>query len=714
VIANGHAAALPSFQTWLVAAGPLGHQMRLPADDRPLTENELAVAHNIASMRIDQTRRMMDPRRDVREAAGVPRTIPDALAFLRLYQDDAVAGAVVERYPDETYKVPGEVWDGDSSPYGSGSVGDYQDATGDETASMGGAGGGGSEADLAETGGRAETVGNAARQTDETPFNAAWAELQAMLRTGGQTSYYKGEEYSPFWRLMRDWDVASRVCRYGVLFAGLDDGRRLDEPAAGLEEEGSVGDGFEFDYMTNAGVDPESDEYDDPKRVRDGGWADRGGRKVVFNVEKRVRTGATTNAAGEPPPYSLTYNADSPGAKKMKGSKKPLLYCRVFTEAHAVPVMWERNRKSPRYGQPTMWHVDFGDPLAVGAVTGPSDTARVHWTRVRALKSDARFNSNVLSGVPACWPVYPEIYNLQKIGAAGGEGYWVSGLPLTYFKTPAAIAGARTVVRKQLVRDEWERMNSSLADRMGIFENLEPGQLAPTMVDPTPFEDANYKKIAVALNMPMRKLIGDPQGALAAAGEDTGDWDDVVRGRQQKRAIPEQVVPAVDWFIQLGLLPEPQGGEFDCGWPAVDSLTQVEQADVMAKVVGAMDLFVKDGLDAIMAPEDLYVEFLKKTPEEARAYLERAAEASAQRQQDEMDQQVEQQHTLIDEGLTPDPTAPPPPPPPGEPITVKPGDKLVDHPSNAKPGMRPRTLAQGNPLPKKPSPNGRPKKAVAK
>ncbi len=789
--ANGHAPSangLP-LQTWLVAANGLAS---IPSDaPREMSENEAAVLMNEASMRMDMTRRMLDPRRDVREAAGVPRNMPDALAFLRLYQDDAVAGAVVERYPDETYKVPGEVWDGDASPYGSGSVDEYEpgeDSDDDgETKSLSGAGGGGgseaegfasrgttinveggggncgigaggfqpgntcasggmggsvrpkspmdlvkeknakavkaradkkfkektledfdsdfthwqlrnhayrdepsvkeqhaeyeahrtalasahptfvrkhqhmSPAQIArlahETGGGPvsnEDVWNAAPAADDTPFNTAWAELQAMIRTGGTKSYYKGEEYSPFWKLMRDWDVASRVGRYGVLFAGLDDGKRLSEPAAGLEEEGSVSDYFEYDYAVGNGVQEGDEEYDLPNRVRDGGWADLGGRRVVFNVKEGKKT-TVTNAADRHGPWSLTWNAKSKAAKKVKESDKPLLYCRVFTEAHAVPVRWERNRNSPRYGQPTMWHIDFGDPLNTGAVTGPSDTAQVHWTRVRALKSDARFNSNVLAGVPACWPVYPELYNLQKYSAAAGEGYWTSGLPLRYMKTPAQIAGARTVVRRQTVRDETERMLSSVGDRFGIFENLEPGQLPSDITDPTPFEDAAYKKISVALNMPMRILIGDPQGALAGAEEDTGQWEDVVRGRQQKRAIPEQVVPVVDWFIMLGLLPEPKGGEFNCGWPAVDSLGDKERAEVMGLVVTAMGTFIEKGCDALMAPEDLYVEHMGYSPEEARSMLDRAAEAAEQRAQDEMDAQVEGQKRMVDEGLAPDP-----------------------------------------------------------
>lgn len=655
---NGYARA-SNLQGWLVAANGLASVPPDPSD-RELTDNEYALAMNIGTLRIDQGRRMLDPRRDVREASGVPRSMPDALAFLRLYQDDAVAGAVVERYPDETYKVPGEVWDGDSSPYGSGSVDDYEPGEDDDgevkslPGSTPGGGSGGTGDGIASEGGRKASVStNAAPKTDETPFNAAWAELQAQMRHGGTESYYKGEEYSAFWKLMRDWDVASRVGRYGVLFVGLDDGKRLDQPAAGLEEEGSVSDYFEFDYKTNAGVGPDDPEYDDPNRVRDGGWADRGGRRIVFNTARKKTT--VTNAKDRHGPWSVTWNKESKGAKQIKGSDKPLLYCRVFTEAHATPVRWERNRNSPRYQQPTMWHVDFGDPLNTGAVTGPSDTAQVHWTRILVLKSDARFNSNVLAGVPACWPVYPTIYNLQKYEAAAGEGYWTSGLPLRFLKTPPAIAGARTVVRTQTIRDQTERMMSALHDRFGIFENLEPGQLPATVIDPSKFEESSYKKLALALNMPMRKLIGDPQGAIAGAKEDTGDWDDVIRGRQNKRAIPEQVVPCVDRFILLGLLPEPQGGEFDCGWPAVDSLTAKDRADVASVTVTALATYVEKGVDAVMAPEDLYVELMGKTPEEARAMLDRAAEASEQRMADEMDRGIEQQKAMIDEGLAPDP-----------------------------------------------------------
>ncbi len=654
-------------QTWTVACSASGLLTANAPGPRGLTPDELSAVENIASTRLDFLRQMDDRRRNVRAECGVPERMPDALSFLRLYEEDGLAGAVVERYPQETFKVAGEVWD-------------------------------------------------AEEEDEDTPFEAAWDALGSAVRgqgyAGAESEYEDDGESNPLWRLMMDWDVASRVAGCGYMLVGVDDGRDLREPAAGVEERNSSTDEFEYRYEEAFGS-YRGDEFEGQV-----GWPNvpRGARRVRYVTTNEgsgsgtTRKPITRNAARRHRPYSLTWNAqdDYSGRKARR-----LLYARAFTSAHVTPVRWERNRSSPRYGQPTHYHFDFGDPLRGSAYLGPADTAEVHWTRVLPLASDARFRAAVYEGVSALWPVYPEIYNVQKVKGASGEGYWRSGIPRTVLKTPSAIAGApRTVVRRQVVRDEWEKLENSL-DKMAIVENLEPVQINPQLVDPTPHVDLNLKLISVALNMPRRKLEGSERGELASS-EDEGDWNDVVRARQRNRTVPHQVVPLVDRFRGLGLLPPPRGGKYKCGWPAVDALSKLEKSQVFASDMAALGTYVEKGVNQFMSEHDVAVRYLDVSADEAEAMLESAAQAETDRHETDLEKQVSEQRTMIDEGLAPDPTAKPDP----EPITVKPGDKLIDHPSKAKPGMRPKTLAQGNPLPKKPSPfgKGRPgaKKAVKK
>ncbi len=748
-----------TLQTWTVAGhlgSGLGHATAPPAQNGVLSATEQAFLHNLltenlTSLRLDPLRRGTDPRRDVRAECGFPRSMPDALDFLRLYRQDAVAGVVVDRWPDECFKAPGEVWD-------------KEDEGGDGP---------------------------------DTPFVAAVNALGGRMSVKEGESYYKEPEYSPLWRTLCDWDKASRVGRFGLLMIGLDDGLPLNFPAAGVEEEGSAPEGYAYDYLpdeyksypgdTNkygtgplfdrtrpsrngAGVNGDTvddhgyptnehgdDNYDPNPPPRYRGWKVRfklnkdGGTTPTYNARGTKQTarekarvlrvkenGApyrltvnreaqdaayahlTTNVYGTPPtadskdaptvPPATSDTTDPPPTEAPKSVER-LLYCKVFTEASVTAVRWERNRNSPRYGKPTHYFIDFGDPLNDGKHVGPRDTAEVHWTRVLVLPSDARLAHSEHEGVPACWPVWPEIYNLQKVSGAGAEGFYTTGIPMLALTTPPAISGMPNVrFNVGTIRAELEKMRNS-TDKSGVFRELQPQLLSPSMTDPTPYEESNYKKIAAALNMPIRKLLGSERGDLASS-QDEGDHNDATRGRRLRRTIPDQLVPLVDRLILLGVLPEPEGKAFKCGWPDDDALSAQERTAVFLSDMTALGTYVEKGIDAVMDPETMSVKYLDQTPAEARQMLDAATQANADRVSTEQDQEMQGQKAKIDAGLAPDPAAAPPPN--TEPITVKQGDKVIAHPNATPPGLRPKVLA-ANPAPKpaKPKLNGK-RKAVKK
>jgi hypothetical protein len=809
---NGHTAAL---QSWTVA-GHLGAGVGtvVPGGGGPssrLTDNEFAaltdVLVNEISTRFDPGRRGQDRRRDVRAECGWPSAMPDALEFLRLYQQDAMAGVVVDRVCDETFKAPGEVWDG-------------EDDEGD----------------------------------GKTPFMAAVDAVGGRVKVREGETYYEEEEYNPLWTLLCDWDKASRVGRFGLLLIGLADGLPLSQPAAGVIEEGSAPEGFAYDYlpeeMRSVATDP-----DDFESIRHGIYGRQGpdggsggdgpkvpkyrGTKVKFKRKKvtnadgvereepvvvtdkqavwnkgdkdrapvpyrlrvdravlnaayaavntegtggncgigaggfqpgntcasggsgsagrlvpgsreheaalaaiplkadKVKTGQgineetthtltvrgehvgtikeskralhVTEGGGHEKVVTLTFGKSEPGkvpdrkrfksladakrAMKMRLLEFPahnalpdeddapdpsgdtttdpadepedaetpksverLLYCRVFTEASVTAVRWERNKYSPRYGQPTHYHVDFGDPLRNAQHVGPSDAQEVHWTRVLVLPSDARLAHSKHEGVPACWPVWPELSNLQKITGAGGEGYWRTGIPMIAYKTPPQAAGMPgSSVRLNLtnLRAEHERMMNSL-DRSGVFRELQPEILSPSIVDPTPFVASNHERIAAALNMPVRKLLGSERGELASS-EDEGDWNDEVRRRQGRRTVPDQLVPFLNRLILLGVLPEPEGGKFKCGWPAVDALSKLEQTQVFLSDMQAWAVWVEKNVGSVMDAETVAARYMGMTASEAQAMLDAAAEENAERVLEQQDMEVEAQKRMVDEGLAPDP-----------------------------------------------------------
>lgn len=124
-------------------------------------------------------KKFMDPRRNIDDECGYPKSWISADKYQDLYDREAVAARVVQVFPRETWQVQPTV---------------YEDED-------------------------ADTI---------TPFETAWDELSKLLQ--GQESWFKQEEGSPVWEYLRRADELSGIGHYGVLLLGLDDGKDLREP----------------------------------------------------------------------------------------------------------------------------------------------------------------------------------------------------------------------------------------------------------------------------------------------------------------------------------------------------------------------------------------------------------------------------------------------------------------------------------------------------
>jgi uncharacterized protein len=151
--------------------------------------NELnEVVQNIATSRQKFFDKFMDPRRSIDDECGFPSTnnIDIRTHYKELYDREGVATRVVQVMPDECWAIQPEI-------------------TEDEDVEV------------------------------ETAFELAFEEMSNGLR--GQ-SWYKGNEGSPFWEVLRRADILSGIGFYGVILLGLDDGIELEEPAEGITDAG--------------------------------------------------------------------------------------------------------------------------------------------------------------------------------------------------------------------------------------------------------------------------------------------------------------------------------------------------------------------------------------------------------------------------------------------------------------------------------------------
>lgn len=145
------------------------------------------ILQNVNFSRASEFRKLFDVRRDLDDECGYPQT--DAIRaedYRKLYDRDPIAARVVNIWPSESWKSQPAVYEDEDS----------------------------------------EAV---------TAFEDAWDDLCRSLR--GQ-SWYASERGNPVWEALRRADELSGVGHYGGILLGLDDGKPLNEPAEGLDEQG--------------------------------------------------------------------------------------------------------------------------------------------------------------------------------------------------------------------------------------------------------------------------------------------------------------------------------------------------------------------------------------------------------------------------------------------------------------------------------------------
>lgn len=138
---------------------------------------------NVLGSRKEFINQFLDPRRDIDEECGYPRTIT-LEQYQRFYDRHAVAARVVEVLPKETWKVDPEIYE-------------------DEDPEV------------------------------ETPFEKGWSELNRSI--GVMPDYSDGQCGSAVMEAWKRADVLCGIGRYAVIVMGLDDGKPLDQPARVLD-----------------------------------------------------------------------------------------------------------------------------------------------------------------------------------------------------------------------------------------------------------------------------------------------------------------------------------------------------------------------------------------------------------------------------------------------------------------------------------------------
>lgn len=164
----------------IINAKEVAKQVGIPDAHVPGFER---LVNNVVMMRSELIRKLIDPRRDIRDECGYPQdcTVQN---YRDLYDWEAIACRVVEVMPRESWQVQPRVYE-------------------DEDGSV------------------------------ETPWETAFKDLLQNIR--GEKNYFEDDKGNILWDYLKQADIECGIGTFSVILLGLDDGGDLSQPVTPKE-----------------------------------------------------------------------------------------------------------------------------------------------------------------------------------------------------------------------------------------------------------------------------------------------------------------------------------------------------------------------------------------------------------------------------------------------------------------------------------------------
>lgn len=494
--------------------------------------------NNITSLRRGILDLANDNRRNLNHDCGWPETgalTPES--FRDLYDRDPIANRIVNLMPKECWQAPPEI---------------YELEKGEAT----------------------------------TPFEKSWKELN---ETVAGSSWHGGETGTAVLERLKRLDVLSGIGSFGVMLIGLDDGKRLDEPAEGVVDKvvggiafnkhNRIVDSWMSESEEKTHVENKAKPLNDDEKIVVNNWREQR-TMLSYAVARVVDNQRNTSVINEKPddgsgnprsPKNMFSNVPSQtGSQQWFGTrfgdpeqlatepgktKRKVTFLRVFDESAVQVTRWEASVLSPRFGQPVMYRITFNDPRdqSGGSVSMPSSTAFVHWSRVLHVCDNKLSSESV--GNSRLKPLINNVLDIRKIRGSSAEGYYQSCFPTLAFETHPQLGGDVDVNVTDLRAQIENLVNSLQRSVIGIGGAWKT--LPPAVVDPTPHIQAGIEAISIQIGCPIRIFKGSERGELASSQDDS-QWNDRIRERQNGYVTPAIIVPFIDRLILMGVLESPK------------------------------------------------------------------------------------------------------------------------------------------------------------
>jgi len=291
--------------------------------------------------------------------------------------------------------------------------------------------------------------------------------------------------------------------------------------------------------------------------------------------------------------------------------KYELLYLRPFDESLVKIKETEEDTTAPRFGQPTIYEVNFENSLGTTTLNN-----QVHWTRVIHI-ADNRETSEIY-GAPRMKSVYNRLLDIRKVLSGSGEMFWKGAFPGYAFEVNPDISDA--TIDEDTIRDTLEDYTAGLQRYIAIA-GVTVKNLEPQISDPSVHVETQLKYIAISLGIPYRIFLGSEQAKLAST-QDKETWNKRIAKRQTSYVDPLVIRPLIDRLIIYGILPSVE--EYFIDWPDLNAPGEEEGAKIAEIKTNALTKYVAGSVDELIPPKEYLMMILGMDQEEAET-IEKAA-----------------------------------------------------------------------------------------
>jgi hypothetical protein len=245
---------------------------------------------------------------------------------------------------------------------------------------------------------------------------------------------------------------------------------------------------------------------------------------------------------------------------------------------------------SERWGEPEFYTIDWGEDIDED-LDDTAASSKVHHSRVIEVPSKPPLTEEY-SSRPRLERWLNTLYNIEKLlGSAAEMAYRGAdkGLHINWDPTkvdPSSVDDDGTTTDIQ----EWYHGPQPTLNTVGA----EVKDLGGSISDPSGALEGELKSLSAATGFSKQFIEGAAAGEIASSETNMRNDFGEIREQQQQYVGPYLVRRGLNVLLDAGVVPDPDGGDFEIEWPDLFELSDAEEADLQqtrsqtAKNLGVM------------------------------------------------------------------------------------------------------------------------------